>query len=184
MSELWRKIPGFAHYEASNLGRIRSLDRMVRCYNGQRMVKGKILSPFKAKKTGYLQVCIRGKKFSAHRLVGLAWVPGFFDGAWIDHINGKRDDNRPQNLNWVTPSENSKRSFANGRKAPSLGRFSAEHPKSKAVISRCLKTGKERIWASAMDAVREGYDSSCISRCCAGISRHHAGHKWRFAEAA
>lgn len=183
-SELWKDIPGEPHYQASDLGRIRSHDRTVRCKNGYRSVKGKILSPFDVKSTGYRQVDIRGKRKYVHRLVAMAWCDGYFHGACVDHINAVRSDNRAANLRWVTMSENQRHSYSLGRVTPTKGVFSGKHPTSKAVISLCLSTKTEKFWPSAMDAVRAGFDSSSISRCCSGKVNTHKGHSWRFANEA
>jgi hypothetical protein len=51
----------------------------------------------------------RCKKALVHRLVARAFVEGHFDNATVDHINGDRTDNHPQNLEWVSRSENSRR---------------------------------------------------------------------------
>lgn len=48
----------------------------------------------------------RFKRKSVHRLVAINFVPGYFEGAEVDHINAIRDDNRAENLRWVTPSQN------------------------------------------------------------------------------
>lgn len=183
MLELWRDIPGIPHYQASNRGRLRSVARTVQCgpAPGTREIPEQILTPFLSKATGYSQIKVRGKKISAHRLVALAWCDGYFNGAVVDHINGDRRDNRPENLEWVTQGENNARAFRNGRLKVYEGSFSDDHPKSKAVISTCITTGETRLWKSAMDAVRSGFDSSCISRCCAGLSANHKGYTWRFA---
>lgn len=37
-----------------------------------------------------------------------------------------------------------------------------------------------REWESGMDAVREGFDSPCITRCCQGKSLTHKGYKWKY----
>lgn len=180
--EVWRPVPQMAGYEASSKGRILSLSREVRCGRGVRTIPTTILAPFAVRTTGYLQVKIFGKKVSAHRIIALTWCDGFFDGAWVDHLNGIRDDNRPENLEWVTASENSKRSYINGRVTPTKGAFSAKHPTSKAVISTDLRTGAVVRWDCAMDAVRMGFDSSGISRCCNGLSKSHKGFAWGFAD--
>lgn len=61
---------------------------------------GKLAQP--KDKKGY----VRFKQKSVHRLVALNFVPGYFPGAEVDHINAVRDDNRKENLRWVTPEQN------------------------------------------------------------------------------
>lgn len=184
MPELWKDIPGIEHYQASNMGRIKSLSRQVKCgpAPGSRMVPQMTIKAFPAKNTGYLQVMIGRKKHSVHRLVALAWCDGYFEGACVDHKNGIRDDNRSENLDWVTASENSRRSFQNGRETPTKGKFSSDHNTSKSVVSTCCKTGVETHWPAAMDAVRAGFESASISRCCSGRNKTHKGHFWRYAD--
>lgn len=179
--EEWRQIEGHPFYFVSNKSRVKSIDRQVKCRNGYRTAHGQIIQPFISKSTGYLQVALNdASRNSVHRIVAMAWVDGYFDGAHVDHVNGIRTDNRIENLNWVTPRENMLRSYKLGRKGTCLGKYSGEHPTSKAVVSTCLKSGIEKNYESAMDAVREGFDSSSISRCCNGIWQTHKGHKWRF----
>lgn len=179
--EQWKDIPGYPYYQASNLGRLRTLDKVVKCRNGTRTIKGRVLKPTLIKKTGYHQITINRRGRSAHRLIALAWCEGFSEGLWIDHINGIRSDNRQENLEWVTASENCRRPYALGRRDGTCkGKFSGQHPTSKPVIATDLRTGSEREFASAMDAVREGFDSSSISRCCNNIVNHHKGYAWRF----
>ena len=182
--ERWRSIPGVPGYEASDLGRIRSVERRVNCgpHPGFRIVPNCVLKPFVVRATGYLQVKVLGRKHSAHRLIASAWCDGYFAGAWVDHRNGDRTDNRPKNLDWVTPSENSRRSYQSGRAPTAKGKFSSDHPTAKSVVSTNILTGEARVWPSAMDAVRAGFDSSCISRCCKGQSAHHKGHRWEYGD--
>ena len=182
MIERWKSIPGHNGYMASNYGRIKSLPSKVNNNGGMRHIPERILSQWKAKNTGYLQADIGGSRVSVHRVIASTWCPCFFDGAHVDHINAQRDDNRSDNLEWVSVSENVKRSFRNGRENPYKGIKSAAHPTSKAVLAQCIETGEINFWPSAMDAVRAGFDSSCISRCCNGKSRSHKGCEWKFAE--
>lgn len=182
MIEEWKAIPDHAGYQASNLGRIRSLGRRVNNNGGSRYIKPRNLSPWVAKGTGYLQLDLSGQRVSVHRVIASVWCPGHFEGAHVDHINGVRSDNRACNLEWVTAAENSKRSYANGRANPCKGKTSSRHPTAKAVVSTCKRSGEVRVWKSAMDAVRAGYSSDGISRCCNGKIKSHKGKVWRFAE--
>ena len=189
MNEEWKNINNINNYQVSNMGRFRSLPREIKVSSSRKKeyrkhMSGKMVHPFKCNSTGYMQIKANGKKYNAHRLVAMAFCPGYSDGLVVNHKNGVRDDNRAVNLEWVTHSENSKHSFReNDRIPPYLGKFSGEHSTSKAVISTDLATGREVFYAAAMDAVREGFDSSSISRCCNGEYYSHKGRLWRFSDA-
>jgi hypothetical protein len=111
MPEEWRatNVPG---YEVSNMGRVRSLGRWVP--NGRpagRIVKPRIMKPGRYP-NGYLFVKFGrdGKCLSVHRLVATAFVDGSTD-LQVNHKNGVRDDNRAENLEWMTCQENHRHSF-------------------------------------------------------------------------
>ena len=112
MKEVWKPIRGFeVLYEVSNLGRIRSLDKIVdRSTKGRFLQKGKLLTPCD-RGNDYLRVCIRIKNkqttFSVHREVAVAFLgdpPS--NSHQVNHKNGNKQDNRAKNLEWVTPKEN------------------------------------------------------------------------------
>lgn len=60
----------------------------------------------KSMRGNYLRVSIRDRSESCHRLVAKAWVSGYFDNAQVNHKNGDKTDNRAENLEWVTASQN------------------------------------------------------------------------------
>lgn len=75
------------------------------------------LSPFLSK-NGYLVVSTlkNGKrpKVFVHRLVAMCFVHGYKPHLTVNHINGIKTDNRPENLEWVTLSQNSKHEWETG----------------------------------------------------------------------
>jgi hypothetical protein len=101
--ELWLPVVGFKNYEVSNLGRVASLK-----YAKQTGVRATLSASFK---TGYLRIEIRGKGRFIHHLVARAFIGPRPKGLVINHKNGKKTDNRPKNLEYVTPSQNSKHNF-------------------------------------------------------------------------
>lgn len=123
--EIWKDIPDFDnHYQASNLGRIRSKDRIVTKLSGftkkivQQQYKGKILQPNKTDKWGHLSVHlgVNKKKYtcSVHRLVLSAFVGNCPTGMECCHNNGDASDNRIENLRWDTHKNNNKDRKAHG----------------------------------------------------------------------
>jgi hypothetical protein len=103
MEEEWRDIEGFeGYYQVSNLGRVRSLDR-VKC-DGIRM-KGRIMKThFDA--CGYEMVQLRRdgkyKHPSIHRLVAIAFIPNPDNLPQVNHIDEIRNHNTVDNLEWCT----------------------------------------------------------------------------------
>ena len=99
--EIWKAVPGYDGYEASNLGRIRSLDRIS--IKGSR-VKGKVLKPNLVGK-GYLQVCINTtKNVYVHQLVAMAFLGHVPNGhkMVVDHKDEDKTNNNLNNLQVIT----------------------------------------------------------------------------------
>ncbi len=114
MPERWLPVPGYeSSYEVSDLGRVRSLDRVIHYSNGRgsRVHRGTMLKVRKAKgQNGYMQAILaKGSEpryFSVHRLVLLAFVGPCPEGMEACHNNDIPDDNRLSNLRWDTHRSN------------------------------------------------------------------------------
>lgn len=114
MEEIWRDIPGYeGYYQVSNMGRVRSLDRWVQNKDPRgsylRKFPGKILKPF-PDENGYQYVSLakegKTRRGCVHILVLRTFIgerPLNYD---CNHRNGKKGDNRLENLEYCTKSEN------------------------------------------------------------------------------
>lgn len=69
-------------------------------------------------KNGYLYVSVKigekRPKFSSHRIIAKAFVPGYQDGLHVNHIDGVKTNNHPDNLEWVTNEENVAHAWKSG----------------------------------------------------------------------
>lgn len=74
----------------------------------------------KGDKEYYKYIAIGDKKLSLHRMIATAFIPNPEHKPQINHKNGDKDDNRVENLEWVTQSENMKHAIATGLKEAKL----------------------------------------------------------------
>lgn len=123
--ELWRPIPNYSNYEASNLGRIRSLTRTVAtskiAANGNpivRTVKGTVIKHW-IQHDGRQYVKLvddkgqRSNGLQVHRLIAFAWHGVPPDETYeCDHKNQNRLDNRPSNLHWMSADKHKAKTIA------------------------------------------------------------------------
>ena len=118
MTETWRPIPGWDGYEASDLGRVRSVPRVVIRTDGkQYSVRGRILTAHEGP-LGYMQVVLyRTGEFKrsmhVHRLV-LAAFEGNRAGMVACHSDGTKTNNALSNLRWGTYTDNAHDAVAHG----------------------------------------------------------------------
>lgn len=119
-TEVWKSIPGYeGFYEVSNLGRVRSLDRMGLQGGHPRAYRGRVLKPGEQRCSGHVSVvlCVDGaqRSFTVHYLVMLAFVGSYPDGMEIRHLNDDPKDNRLENLAYGTRHENMLDRTRNGK---------------------------------------------------------------------
>ena len=123
--EIWKQIPNYRNYEASNLGRIRSIDRTVTVdrfdKNGNQVkmnLKGTVIKHW-IQHDGRQYVKLvddngdRTNGLQVHRLIAFAWhglPPNDTDEC--DHKNRNRVDNRPSNLHWMSQEKHKVKSIA------------------------------------------------------------------------
>jgi len=176
--EIWKPIKNYEGYDASNYGRIRSLDRWVKYSDGRlRLYKGRILKPVK-RKDGYLQVGLykdgKQKRHSVHRLVWMAFNGDIPEGYEVNHINEITTDNRLGNLNLLTHGDNVNFGTRNKR----------IKEKRSQIVFQLTYPGLEFMceWSSANEAGRNGFNQSAVSECCNGKRKSHKGVTFRYKE--
>jgi len=119
--EFWKDIPTYeGYYQASSLGRIRSLSRDTTRSNGRPFkITGRVLKPA-LNKDGYYKcaLCVNKKlkSYRVHRLIAMAFHKSDYrqEGLEVNHIDGDKTNNELTNLELITHSENVQHSFDNG----------------------------------------------------------------------
>jgi hypothetical protein len=109
--EIWKKVVGFEEqYEISNIGNLRGIDKYVNHYKGGKSFFKGVPKKARLNDKGYLRCNLKvdGKShdFTIHRLVAIAFIEKPIGKDIINHINGIKTDNRVENLEWCTQSEN------------------------------------------------------------------------------
>lgn len=192
MKELWKSIDGYIIYEASDLGFVRSIPRYVTMLNGVvRFNKGRVLK-IQTDKYGYSTVPVfaNNKKSTktVHRLIAKTFIPNPENKPWVNHINGIKTDNRVENLEWATPSEDSIHAFKIGlRKAPQfwLGKLGKENPNSKVVIQYTMDGEFVAEYAGTLEANRKtGINDRDIASMASNRPRKGSNGKYYYRKSA
>jgi hypothetical protein len=155
MMEVWKDIEGYEGlYQISNQGRVKSLAKSHR-YGSK---EDKILKSGKTIKQrnglDYPRVCLSkyGNTivYQIHRLVAISFIPNPLNKDTVNHMNGIKNDNRVDNLEWATMKEQNEHAWNTGLKVVTdkwreamklnIGRKHSDESKFK---MRQAKLGKE-----------------------------------------
>lgn len=194
--EIWKDIKGYeGYYQASNLGRVRSLDRTVK----NKSFKGKILKPrYNSKGYTTTALSINGvqKNYLTHRLIALTFIPNPNDYREINHKNEIKDDNSADNLEWCDRVYNMNygsiketiRKNVSGVNNPHYGKHHSEETKEKLRVAHEKKIAQYtkddeliKIWESATQAANAlGLTSSAINSCLRNRAKTAGGFVWKY----
>lgn len=173
--EIWKPIKGFEKlYEISSLGRVKSLARPMhlpikgKCYTSRE----KIMSPARIGADGYefvyLRKNVKSHRYYVHRLVADNFLNDIKNGNVVNHINGIKYDNRVENLEWCSQSDNVKHATR------ILGKRSIP-------LAQIDKNTGEHIkdWANAYEAHEKiGVSAGDINACINGKRKSAGGFRW------
>ena len=159
-TEGWRQVADLPQYMVSNYGHVKNTKT------------GKLLNGTVNRK-GYIRydLCNNGKRLvrHGHRLVAEAFLENEDGRDCVNHIDGNKLNNKVDNLEWCTHSENIKHAYS------VLG---VEAHNKKPV--RCVETGK--IYSSCYEAeCKTGIPNACINRCCNKSRKTTHKLHWEFA---
>lgn len=158
--ENWKKIKGFSAYEASDLGNLRSL-------NYKRTGKAKILRP--SLSGGYLKTMLKNdegkyKSWYIHTFVALAFLGERPEGLEINHKDGNKENNKPDNLEYITKAENIKHAYDKKLMKPKVGSSNGMAKLTEKDVQeiRCIASVGGRYYGRKALAIKYGVSECTI----------------------
>lgn len=150
MSEKWAPVKGFEdRYKVSTSGRVYSHKRKMFLKSTSKRYPKVVLH-----KKGKLY------NFLVHRLVANAFIPNPQNKKQINHINGNKHDNRVENLEWCTQSENMLHAFSLGLEKPRQGE---EHHNARLTEKEVIEIFKSKEGTNKL-AARYSIAATAVSK--------------------
>ena len=180
-NEIWKPIIGYEGlYEASSIGRIRSIGKRAGKHGDVIILKQHNIK-------GYLRITLHKNKekkcFLSHRIIYEAFYgslpkfehkgKGHCDEMWdINHKDENKSNNRIDNLELITKTQNIRYGTRSKRQAKKL---------AKPVYQYTLDSEFVKYWeGGAAECARYGFNKCCVGECCRGAQEYHKGFLWSF----
>lgn len=164
----WRDIKGYeGHYQVSDTGLVRSVDRIVVYKDGRkRIFNGKIIR-LKYDHNGYPRVCLsknnKGIEYYTHRLVAEAFIPNPLKLPQVNHKDEKPSNSNVDNLEWCD------------------GKYNVRYSVAVKVSQYDLEGNLIKIWDCMQDIQNElGIPTSNIVMCCKKKQKSAKGYCWNY----
>lgn len=160
--EVWKKILGFEKYEVSNLGNVKSLKPNNRY----------ILLKKRIGKYGYCRVMLQNKPIKKecliHRLVAFSFLENPEKKPQINHIDCDKSNNKLENLEWCTASENQLHSVKNGRNKKGIK------------VVRYNDFEEKTYNSITLASLDNNVSKSSVRQCLIGKSKTCNKYKWKY----
>lgn len=176
MKEIWKNVKDYEGlYQISNLGRVRSLPR-------KGTFKDIHILKLQKKNSGYIEVSFTKnyikKAKKVHRLVAEAFIPNPENKPQVNHIDGNKQNNCVDNLEWCTEKYNMQEASRLGLIKRIIGK---NHHASKKVNQYNLQGNFIKQWDCLSDITRKlGFNFKNISACCKHKRNMAYGYIWRY----
>ena len=162
--EEWKDIQNYEGYQASNMGRVRDIN------------KGIILTQYNRNKLGYKAVTIGGKPISVHRLVAQAFIPNPNNLPMVNHKDETPSNNCVENLEWCDAKYNCNYGTLQERRIRKVFKPILQYTKNGVFLKE---------WESIISAAQQtNISRKHISDCCCGRGKTAGGYIWKHKEVA